>query len=496
MQHHTPAANVPLGLVPFISIAIISIFIVVLLLILSHKVNKAVAALLGAGAIYFILFWVTNGLYQFEDFIIAVDLKTLLIIAGLMISVALIEASGLFQFIAIKAVKSLKGDSYKIFLLFCFMSIAIASLLTTVATMLILGRLTISVCRAIDKNPLPYLLTEGILANVGGIMTSIASLPNIMISVASGYSFIYITLNFVPLGLILLVVSIFYFRNLYKDEIKASPSDSIAYIMEFDEWSVVPDKVQFWAAIVTLTGIVIGFILLSDSWAVAMIAGAVLMLVSRRNVEKSFENVEWTTIFFFAALFALVGGLEYMGVLEQLGHLLAVISQSNLVLMILINIWLTGILSSIVDNIPITATMIPVTFTIAETAGFTNLDPLWWSLICGVGLGGSITPIGSPSVVLALSLSDETGTHVSAGEYIKIGGTAAIIQLSICSVFLLSAWVLLGPEITVIASYIIAILLIFLLLTYPKIKEVALMNLAKRKIDLNKIEIQDDKTAN
>jgi Na+/H+ antiporter NhaD/arsenite permease-like protein len=493
VQIHEAAANIPVGLVPIVSGLLIVVFVTVLVMVLSQKVNKAIAALLGVSLVYYILFFATGGHYDFITFAEAVNIQTLLLIVGLIISVSIIDSSGLFQFIAIKFIRLFRGNPQSIFILFCGLSLLISGVLTAVAAMLILGPLTVSVAQAIEKDPFPYLIAEGIMVNTGAFTTSIASLPNIMITVANGYSYVYVAMNFAPLAIILMVVSILYFRRIFGEQLNREKLSRKSFVMELDAWDFVPSKREFYTALLGLVMIVVGFVVFSESWAVAMSVATFLLFVTRGDAKRAFADVNWTTIFFFAALFAIVGGLEYMGILVTLGTAFAVISQGNIIIAMIVNVWMSSILSSFVDNIPITATLIPVMYIIGEVSGFTNLDPLWWSLILGVNLGGSITPIGSPSVVLALHLNEDMGQHVSLKEYVKIGATVSFLQLGLALLFLLSAWVFLGPGVTVMITYVLAAILSVYLVRQRQIHRVVRSGYAKLRARITSIKGSSDR---
>ena len=422
------------------------LFIYVFALIVTELLPRSVAAMFGA--VLFIIF----GLVSSDAVIhtLGENASALALIIGMFIIVDITNRAGVFQYLAIRLIKISKGDPNRLLTLFCVVALLTPAVLSNVATMVILATLTLTICRALRLNPAPFLISEVIMVNVGGIITLVASVPSIIVGSAAGYSFAYFIISFAPLGLILGIVLIQFLRYWFKDSLEQMDEQRINIsrrrIQELDEWSVVENRGQFVRSTAIL-GIVIGFFLFGKAIGGAFaspgfvaISGAVFMLLfSGTDPEHVLKEIDWASLFFFAGLYAVVRGAEDAGLLLELANQLATIAGGDLYIISLLLLWIGGITSAIIDNIP---TAITFTTVIGDMGTqFSTLDPLWWGALFGTVLGGNFTPLASPAGILVLGHYDRTVTsHKRKRKFFRdffiAGSLAALITMLIATLYL------------------------------------------------------------
>ncbi len=412
----------------------IFIFIISYILIFSGRIERTTAALLGL----FLMasFGHLSGFFTFEDILSHVDWDVVILLFGMMTYVGVMAKTGFFKFIAVKAIKMSNGKPWLIFLYLSMITTFISMVIDNVTTILLMIPLTLEVAEMLDMEPMPVMLGEAILSNVGGVATMIGDPPNIMIAFASDFSFNDFMINLFPPVLASLFVSVILARFIYRGwigkevkyketlaKIKASRYIRNKKRMKYLLYLLF--AMIFFFATGSYTGISPAFVALSG--------GILSILLSMQEPKEAFKSVEWSTLVFFVALFSLVGGLQEMGVLDTLAAKIASIS-SNIFIISVIILWVSGITSSFVDNIPITAAFIPV---VSSLASMDNSSVLWWALAMGVGMGGNITPIGSSAGVITLALSKRYGHEITGKDWLKFGTLVGIMSMIVCTFFLL-----------------------------------------------------------
>jgi Na+/H+ antiporter NhaD/arsenite permease-like protein len=316
--------------------------------------------------------------------------------------------------------------------------------------MVILAALTLTICRALRIDPAPFLISEAILSNVGGILTLVASVPSIIIGSEADFSFAYFLVSFAPLAIILGIVLIIFLRFWFKEQLdeinKTRISLSRQSVEILDEWTVVEDRGQFWRSTFILGAVILFFLFGKsiggpfENTGFIAITGAALMLVfSGANPESVLKEIDWGSLFFFASLYAVVRGAEEAGILEELAHSLVNLSGGDIYFISLLLLWIGGITSGIIDNIPTAITFAAVIGDMSTQ--FLNLNPLWWGALLGTVLGGNFTPIASPAGVLVLGLYDRIYTSQETKKkffknYFIAGAIAAIITMVCSTIYL------------------------------------------------------------
>ena len=412
-------------------IAII-VFVVVIGLIISEKVNSAAAALAGAMAL------VVTGVMSAHRALSYIDFNTIGLLVGMMVLVAIIRQSGLFEYVAIKAAKMVHGDPWKIMIAFILLTAVLSGILDNVTTVLLVGPMTIAIAKMLEINPVPFLMTQILASNVGGTATLIGDPPNIMIGSAANLSFVDFLKNTGLAVALVIVFMIVMMRFVYKKEIEVEGLDT-SKIMNLDPDKSITDKPLLIKGVVVIVLVILGFIFHDqigmETSVIALTAAAVMLIIGGVNVDNAIQDVEWRTIAFFMALFVVVGGLTETGVIKQVAAVIIERTAGHPVMMMLILLWASALLSSFLNNIPFIATLIPLV--LALKADGMDAEPLWWAISLGACLGGNGTMIGASANVVLSDISTKHGYPITFKSYLRVGMPFMLGSVLISMVFLL-----------------------------------------------------------
>jgi Na+/H+ antiporter NhaD/arsenite permease-like protein len=415
-------------------------FIGIFVVIISEKLDKSVAALLGAIGI------VTLGVYfkvfQYSDSLSFLDLNVIGILIGTFMITEVAEEVGVFEFAAIRFLKISRGEPKRLFLLFSVLMILLSAILSNLVATVLVSSLTIVACKNLGLDPKPYIFGEAIFANLGGLLTLISSVPNILVSLAAGIGFLDYLYVSIPLSIIVGITSYFVLLRLLN--VKGAKSEDVREdlrkkVEAFDEWSVVNNKPAFRNMIIVIGTVLVLFVFsdwLSFGLEFIAISGAVFsILLTKVDLEKILSKMDWGIIFFVGPLLILVDGFSQLGLIKQVSVFIVEISSGNYVLLGILLIWLVGILSSLIVDIPLTAALIPI---VQEASKILQREVslLWWALIFGIGLGANYTPFGSSSTIIALSILRKEQS-VAFSEFTKVGVIVCTIQLFIGTLYLI-----------------------------------------------------------
>ena len=415
-----------------VQIISIVVFVVVMALVVSEKIHRALAALLGAVALLII------GVIDFETGMESIDFNTLGVLCGMMMFVGVVKESGLFEFVAVKAAKICKGDPWKIMVAFAVITAVFSAFLDNVTTVLLIGPMTIMLCRTLKIDAVPFLIVEIIASNVGGTATLIGDPPNIMIGSEAGITFAEFVRYDGPAVLVIMAVYIAIFYFMYGRKLTVA-EENVSEVMALSADEMIKDKPLFIKSIVMIVIVAAAFMLHGvlhiDTSVIALTAAAIMTLISKRDLEVAIEGIEWGTIGFFLGLFMVVGGMEHTGVIEMLGHAIINVTGGDVVLMMIIILWASAILSAILDNIPFVATMIPILL-VMETSGI-DVYPLWWALSLGACLGGNGTLVGASANVVLSGIANKEGYNITFMGFTKVAFPLMIVSIAISTVYLL-----------------------------------------------------------
>ena len=409
-------------------------FIFTYILIMSEKITKVTAAFSG-GMVLIVL----NIISQQEaiDFI---DFNTIGLLLGMMLLVGITKQTGFFQYIAIKAVKWAGGKPRNILISFGLITAVFSAFLDNVTTVLLIAPVTLIISETLEINPIPFLITEILLANIGGTATLIGDPPNIMIGSSTNLSFMDFLINLAPVVIIILVVITFLMQRYYKKELHVS-KDTINKINNFNEKDAIKDRKLMYQSL-TVIGLVLSGFLFHDliefpSATIALAGAALLLLISEAQPEQILKDVEWTTIFFFAGLFVLVGGMEKVGIIGWLANHTLNITKGHFMLTTLFVLWASALASTIVDNVPFVATMIPLINAIGQSAGpHFHIEPLWWALSLGACLGGNGSLVGASANLVVAGIAEKHKYKIGFKSFIKIGFPVMIISIVIATIYI------------------------------------------------------------
>jgi Na+/H+ antiporter NhaD/arsenite permease-like protein len=410
----------------------IVVFVIVMALVVSEKIHRAVAALMGA------IVLIILGVIDFDIGIEAIDFNTLGVLCGMMLFVACVKESGMFEFVAVKAAKICKANPWRIMVAFCIITAVFSAMLDNVTTILLIGPMTIMLCRTLKLDATPFLIAEILSSNIGGTATLIGDPPNIMIGSAAGLSFFDFIIYDAPAVVICLIVVILIFKFMYGRNLSVSAQDAEA-MMALDASEQIKNKPLFHKSIVMIIIVTLCFmfhgVLGLESSVIALGAAAVMLLISGVDLEKAIEGVEWSTIGFFLGLFMVVGAMEHTGVITLVGQWFVDVTGGDVVLLMLVLLWGSAILSAILDNIPFVATMIPI-IAVMEQSGV-DVFPLWWAISLGACLGGNGTLVGASANVVLSSIANREGYPISFIKFTKVGLPIMLVTMVISTVYLL-----------------------------------------------------------
>lgn len=410
----------------------IVIFLVTMAAIMTEKLHRTVAAVAGA------LLLILTGVLSVESGFSYVDLNTLGVLIGMMLFVAVVKNSGIFEYIAIKAAKIAKGRPWPLMVLFALITAVLSAFLDNVTTVLLIGPMTLAITSMLRINPIPFFMTQIMASNIGGTATLIGDPPNIMIGSAAGLSFTDFITNTGVAVLFVLAATIVCFYFIYGRKLHVEP-EAMDSILQLDENKAIKDRSLLIKSVVMILLVVFGFVFHSqlhlESCTIALTAAAVMLLIGRQDVEEIVASVEWTTILFFTGLFIVVGGLQETGVIQILANGLMDLTEGHMTLTILLILWVSAIVSSFLDNIPFVATLIPLILTMQSSG--VDVTPLWWAVSLGACLGGNGTLIGASANVVLSGISNRHGFPITFASYFKVGFPLMLVSVAISTVFLL-----------------------------------------------------------
>lgn len=411
------------------------IFIFMYMVIVSEKIHRTVAAMLGAVSM------VLLGILSQETALHHVDFNTLGLLVGMMVLVGVTSHTGLFDYVAIKAAKVAKAEPKRILIYLALITAVFSAFLDNVTTVLLMVPVTFSITQKLHLKVMPFLLTQIIASNIGGTATLIGDPPNIMIgSAVKELTFVAFIDNLAPIAILNLILVILIMEVIYKKGLHTTP-ELQAELMAMNEKKSLKDHNLLKKSLFVLTLVILGFfthaITHIESSMIALAGGFLLLLLaggSHHLVESSMKAVEWATIFFFIGLFIAVGGLIETGIIGSLAGKAVELTGGDVTATSLLVLWLSAIVSAVLDNIPFVATMIPLIQNMGAM-GIDNLEPIWWSLALGACLGGNGTLVGASANLIVAGMAAERGVKITFINYLKIGFPLMILTIITSTVY-------------------------------------------------------------
>ncbi len=437
-EFHSP--DVIFGLSPAWIAA--SIFVLSYILIVTERLNRAVISMFGAALM------IVSGVLNQQAAIQGVDFNTIGLLTGMMIIVAITRDSGVFQYLAIRAVKLVNGKPWGILVMLMIITALLSALLDNVTTVLLIAPVTLLITDTLKLNAYPYLFAEIFASNIGGTATLIGDPPNIMIGSATGLGYNDFLFNMAPISLIILLMTMLPIYVIWGRRLTTTPQ-LIKKVMLYRENDAIKDVILLKKSLFVLTLVMIGFIFGHDyglqAATIAMLGAALLLTLNclPQNAEKqtamvteSLNEVEWVTIFFFIGLFILVYGIETTGLLELLAHQVMNLTGGDITVTALSILFVSATASAIIDNIPFVATMIPLIKNMATSLGGTEeLIPLWWSLALGSCLGGNGSLVGASANLIVAGFAERSGQPIKFLPFMLMAFPMMMLSVVVSSVY-------------------------------------------------------------
>jgi Na+/H+ antiporter NhaD/arsenite permease-like protein len=413
-------------------------FVVAYILIATERVPKMVTALAGAGLI--LAFGVASSEDAFYSHDTGVDWDVIFLLLGMMIIVGILRQTGVFEYIAIWAAKRAKGSPFRVMVLLVLITAFASAMLDNVTTVLLIAPVTLLVCERLGVSPVPFLIAEVLASNIGGAATLIGDPPNIIIASRSGLTFNDFLVHMTPIAALAIAALVVMLPLLFRGSFQGDP-DRVADVMGLNEREAIKDRRLLIICGAVLTAVFIGFIghaaLHIEPSVVALLGAGVLVLLSRSKPRDFMPSVEWETLLFFAGLFVMIGALVKTGVISQIAEAAARATGGDPLTATMLILFVSALLSGVVDNIPYTAAMSPIVLQLTQGIGDpVQADALWWSLAIGADFGGNLTAIGASANVVVIGIAMRSGSPISFWEFTKKGAIVTVVTILLAAPYL------------------------------------------------------------
>lgn len=426
----------------------VAIFAITYAAVVSEKIHKAVAALIGA-----VIVIALGIVSQHEAFAEHIDFNVIFLLVGMMVIVHILGKTGVFQWLAIKGAQISKGHPVRILIMLSVLTAIISAFLDNVTTVLLMAPMTLLVAQQLRITPIPYLITEVIASNIGGTATLIGDPPNILIGSFAHLTFNDFLFNLTPCIALVMVGFVIMAKIVFRRAFTTS-AEVRARVMEMDASRSITDKRLLVKSLVVMSLVMVAFLLHGmlnlEPATIAIGGAAVLLLITRSDPQEAFNFVEWPTLFFFIGLFVIIGGLRGTGVIKVAADAVFGLTGGSFWITVIALLWFSAIASAIIDNIPFVATVMFLVRDIApniadKTPAMTGREVeiiLFWALALGACLGGNGTIIGASANVVVAGIAERNGHHISFVRFMKYGVPFTIMSLLICTAYIILRYLL------------------------------------------------------
>jgi Na+/H+ antiporter NhaD/arsenite permease-like protein len=414
----------------------VAIFVGAYAFLVADRIHRTKVALVGAGLV--LLLHLSDAESAFFSEESGIEWNVIFLLLGMMVIVSVLRQTGVFEYVAIWCAKRARGKPYRLMVMLCVLTALASAVLDNVTTVLLIAPVTFLVCDRLGLNPVPYLIAEVLASNIGGAATLVGDPPNIIIASRADLSFNDFLVHMAPWVVVLMVVFCLMCRVLFRSAF-VYDAERAESVMALNEREAIKDVRLLVRSLVVLAVVVAAFVLHPvlhyEPSIVALLGAGLLVLVTNVTVGDALQEVEWSTLVFFAGLFIMVGGLVETGVIEELSTRLAEATDGRLGLASMALLGGSAVLSAVVDNIPYVATMSPVVAGLVPTMPG-NGEALWWSLAFGADLGGNATAIGASANVVMLGLAERAGHRIGFWEFTKYGLVVTAVTVGLTAPYI------------------------------------------------------------
>lgn len=426
---------------------IMLVFIGTYLVISSEKVNRAAMSMTGMGLAGLVL-WIAYSVDEtqgatFAHLVESIEWGTILFIVAMMVIVSVAGNSGMFQYIALTLARPTGGNTRRLFTVFIAFVFVISLVFDTTSTMLIMGPLTIEVCKALEVDFKPFLITEAVTANFASIPSIVGAVPNLVIAEqtielagVTGFNAGLLFITLMPLSCILILVTLPITRRFFSEQLKDSEEYLVDQVFVLEPQKMIRSRNDFYLSLVAVL-----ILALSFTWGqsigvepalVAIIVAFLLLIMTRERVDNILSRINWNTIFFLIGIFGLVGALGIVGFIDDIGVAVNSIVEGNVGIAVSFLVWVPALLSAVIDNIPVSVVLAPIAASLAASA------PLLPAvLVFAVNIGGYVLPIGAPANLVAMALAENEHDRISFASFAKVATPLALLHLAIGTGWLL-----------------------------------------------------------
>lgn len=406
------------------------IFVVTYAIIISERVHRTPAALLGG------MLMILLGVLSQEEAFRSLDLNVIFLLTGMMMIAYLLGETGVFQWMAVNAVGLGKGEPVRILVILCAITAFFSALLDNVTVVVLMAPVTLFVATDLGLSPIPFLITQVLSSNIGGAATLIGDPPNIMIASQAGIDFTQFTANMGPPTMMILLIFLFACIVIFRKKLVVEPERRQA-VLRIQTKGLIRNPILLTQSLIVLFFVLIGFLMSHffhlEPATIALLGATVLIIWTQRSPVEVLEHVEWATLFFFVGLFITVEGLVQTGVIDWAADRLLALTQGNLPVTTMSTLWVSAFTSGIIDNIPYTATLIPLVENLGESM---QISPLWWALALGADLGGNLTLVGASANLVVASIAERSGYRISFWDFFRYGLPTVFMSLIVSTLWL------------------------------------------------------------
>jgi Na+/H+ antiporter NhaD/arsenite permease-like protein len=406
------------------------IFLVAYALIASERLDRTLVALLGG------LLVIALGVLDQEEAFAAIDFNVIFLLAGMMLLAGGLGRTGFFEYVARHAIRLSHGEPYRLLVFLSVLTAVLSALLDNVTTVVLLTPVILSIARTLGVSPFPYLISQILASNIGGTATLIGDPPNIMIGSAAGLDFGAFLIHLAPVVLVIFAAFLVFTRIVFGGSMQ-DDATRLDVLAQVDPATAIRDRGLMIRSLIVLGLTIAGFLAHSalglEAATVALLGATALMIVGPLDPHEALRDIEWNTLFFFVGLFMLVEAVVHVGIIGGIADALANATAGRLDLATFGLLWFSALASAVVDNIPYTATAIPVVERLIESG--LEADPLWWSLALGACLGGNLTIVGASANIVVANLAARDGHPITFMQFLRYGSVVVLVSLVISTAY-------------------------------------------------------------